>query len=57
MGGSCDVSRPVPREHAVVLACIKDKPGGGANAPSLSAFVMLRCQFGASPDHGRSLPM
>src|SRR5262249_28346858 len=30
-------SLPVPHQHAVVLACVKDKPCGGADAPSLNS--------------------
>jgi hypothetical protein len=42
MGGNCDVSRLVPREHAVVLACVKDEPGGGRYAPILDARCARR---------------
>jgi hypothetical protein len=42
---------------AVVEQFGKQLAVAGALCEALSAFVMLRCQFGASPDHGRSLPM
>jgi hypothetical protein len=62
------IGSALPPAASISLAAVKMVPSslgwGSADlaamamlAPSLGAFVMLRCQFGASPDHGRSLPM
>jgi len=51
-GVAIAMSRPVPRKHAVVLACVKDEPGGGRYAPILDAPLRAPALMTMRPGRG-----